>query len=437
MANVINVEKAQYINDNIEIYASNKLSQYSKFLDKNPLFITYFKINENHSRHDVGTGGIHSDLGKTSPIRFNQINNFPVYNIPELKPTVEYDDNGYDVNLEINDIVVLPNTLKPHPGDYVLIQIPGSPDFLFRVNEFSYNTIQSNDYYTFTADLKHVGENLISRIKPQVVEVYETIFENIGTSDKCFIRSEDVGLMNNVASLLNELADSYYHNFFDKLTGNFVCTNNDITKDHSWFYDKFIEYFIMESQLYYASNEEHTTISVCADLDDRDFMRMFRQTLQYAVLHQTTDYLYETPYYFLMDVHKPLSPFVIYHIKCKSTNLVITPEEFVDRNAPSIRYGTLREYYPHLLIQACKKEIDENDVEDNTGEEEIIEEDYTGNSYLETIIYQYLTGNTVDIERKKVIPFTLRVDPYTYMMMPLVIYIVKQYYNSYFKSSED
>ena len=105
MANIINVEKSQYLNSNIEIYTSNKVGQYSKYLDKNPFFITYFPINKVHSRSDVGTGGVNSDLGKNSPVRYNQINNLPAYNFPEMKPDVEYDENDTNKKDVYNDMI--------------------------------------------------------------------------------------------------------------------------------------------------------------------------------------------------------------------------------------------------------------------------------------------------------------------------------------------
>ena len=109
MAKIINIEKSKYLNENIGIYASNKVGQYSKFLDKNPIFVTWLHVNSARSRSDVGTGGVNSDVGAHSPIRFNQINNLPTYNIPELKPNTEYGENGYDVDLEISDGYLLPS----------------------------------------------------------------------------------------------------------------------------------------------------------------------------------------------------------------------------------------------------------------------------------------------------------------------------------------
>ena len=145
MAQILSVEKPQYINQVIDIYAKNKVGQYSKFLDKAPIYVTYYHINEAMSRADVGTGNIESELGIRSPIRFNKIKNFPIYNLPELKPDIEYDENGYDIELDCNDLVILPNTIKPRPGDYFIVSLPGMKEYLFRVTNFRYNTIQSNE----------------------------------------------------------------------------------------------------------------------------------------------------------------------------------------------------------------------------------------------------------------------------------------------------
>ena len=184
MAKIINVEKSQYLTQNIETFTQNKVGQYSKFLDKNPIFITYLAINSVQSRSDVGTGGVESDVGPKSPIRYNQINGLPAFNIPDLRPGINFDENGYDLELDLTDITLLPNTIKPKSGDYIIIAIPNSIEIAFRVHAFEHNTIQSNDFYMFSADLKFTGspgEKLIERFKPQIVETYETIFENIGT----------------------------------------------------------------------------------------------------------------------------------------------------------------------------------------------------------------------------------------------------------------
>ena len=191
MARIQSVEKSKFINQNIDIYSQNKIGQYSKFLDKNPIFVTYYHICNTLTRTDVGTGGIEVELGPRSPIKFNKILQFPLYNIPEIKPDIVWDETGYDIEMDLSDITVLPNTIKPTPGDYFLLDFPGIKQYPFRVNSFRYTTIQSNDFYMLSADLRHSGDNCCNEIEKLVVESYHCVFENIGTQDNCFIKLDD------------------------------------------------------------------------------------------------------------------------------------------------------------------------------------------------------------------------------------------------------
>ena len=395
--------------------------------------------------------------------------------------------------MDISDITVLPNTIKPSPGDYLLIVLPNTIEFLFRVNSFSYNTIQSNDFYTFSADLKHTGSNLIDKIKDQVVEEYETIFENIGTKDKCFILKTDVSKIQNIGKLFLEMRDAYYISFFDTETGTFVCKNNTETSyfNDAWLYDKYINKFIMDSEIYYTENDAKSVVVSCCDIRPDEMRLLYMQTLPYAVLNNTISYLMDYPYYYQVDNESVLSPFIINHLNCKGVNLVITRKELVDGQSNGLDSDMLHEYYSHELISKIKypnidedieddnsnmedveidKDIettpeddnndivdisdemddivneednstseDENgDVEDDNSDMDDVETipDTTNETYLDKIIYQWLTNQTLEIDKNEIIPYMLRVDNYTYRMIPLVMYVIMKYYDSYFKITE-
>lgn len=580
MARIINVEKSQYLEDNIKIYSGNKVGQYSKYLDKNPLFVTWLHINSALSRSDVGTGGIESDVGPNSPIRFNQINNLPTYNIPELNPDTDYGENGYDVEIDISDATLLPNTIIPSIGDYLIISLPNTIEFAFRVNAFNYNTIQSNDFYKYSANLIFTGNNLLNKFKNQIVEEYETIFENIGTDDKCFILKNDVSKIESIGKLFLSLREMYMNNFFDKETGTFVCKENLPEFQDYWLYDKYVERFIMDSEIYYTENDESSIALSCADLETPDTRRLYQQTMFYAVLNRTLDYLCPYPYYYQMGITKPLSPFKLYGYDCNGVTLLLMRKEFEKGHSDALDSGTALEYFSHFLIKALRKEIvidldnleesiqnlidqlypvnppEEDPVEEETpdppieegspeeetpieGEEtdttedsdpsteedptdtdesssedsdqvseepELSEEEkekiqfqndhncgccchthnrptelhYTkenhdlymrlkyGNeiypnsehhcnyipqtnqtdeiveveseipyfSYLDELIYRYLTNHMIEVDKEKILEYALQVNNYTYRTMPLVMYIILEYYNSYFKKKE-
>jgi hypothetical protein len=223
-----------------------------------------------------------------------------------------------------------------------------------------------------------------------------------------------------------------------------VCKNNDVTPmNEYWLYDKYVEKFIMDSEIYYTDNDEHTIMLTCADLESQETKQLFMQTLHYAVMNNTLDYLAPHPYYYQVDIQKPLSPFVIYQLKCKGVNLVLTRKELLQNHSDGVDSGLLMDYFHHELIHAltgkeCKNSIfTENDSNEQESEN-VTEEskDYTTDFYLDEIIYRYLTNQMVDIDKEKLIPYMLRVDCYTYLTMPLVMYIVMKYYDSYFEKTE-
>lgn len=475
MAKIINVEKSKYLNDNIQIYTSNKVGQYSKFLDKNPIFVTWLHINSAMSRSDVGTGGVNSDVGERSPIRFNRINGLPTYNLPEFKPDASYDERGYDIELDITDATLLPNTIKPIIGDYLIVALPNTIEMAFRVNDFRYNTIQSNDFYQYSADLKYTGKDLIKKFESQIVEEYETIFENIGTEDKCFILTKDVEKIQNIGKLFLELREMYFENFFDRETGTFVCKNNPSQRDY-WLYDKNVERFIMDTEIYYTENDEKSVVLTCNASHPSENERLYKQTLFYAVENRTTNYLAPYPYYYQVAIDKPLSPFRIYHINCNGSNLVITNNKLVVGRSDALDSGMMKEYFSHELIQIIlgnkvdldflqdmnpeikhtivkrKPRLDDSMYvklsdeieEDNNDSEEDIDSEFIESpvprvnslTYLDEVIYQYMTNRTIDIDRDKLIQYTLQVDNYTYMTFPIVMYIIMKYYDSYFNKEE-
>ena len=99
------------------------------------------------------------------------------------------------------------------------------------------------------------------------------------------------------------------------------------------------------------------------------------------------------------------------------------------------------DYFHHELIHALTRKECNNSIftenEESSDNTEVKEsKEYTTDFYLDEIIYRYLTDQMVDIDKEKLIPYMLRVDCYTYMTMPLVMYIVMKYYNSYFEKTE-
>lgn len=485
MAKLISVEKSKYINKNIEIYSQNKIGQYSKFLNKNPIFVTYYHINKQHTRTDIGTGGIHSPLGESSPLRFNKILNFPVYNLPELKPDVIYDENGFDIELDLNDIVVLPNTVKPSPDDYMIVSLPGAKEILFRVNNVEYNTIQSNDFYMIDLDIKKIDDDIEKNtMRGQIIETYHTIFENIGTQDRCFIRIDDIDKINSLAVMINQLKDFYKSIFYNHQANSFVLYDNypcECEYYDRWLYDPYLEKFISDSNIYYKENDEEALVLTPNDVLPSNFEYIYSRTLWFAVLKRSMDYLNRYIYAYQSPIVKRFSPFKIYDLKCNSSNIFLSNKPLAikenDCALPKtqiigfprcipVSSDGMSHYFSEYLIRALfdeplydnedDEEIDDDigngdnngDIDDGTKEpggdtiddeilEEVLdellaEEPIIFENYLDEIIYNYMKFNKMEIEKDKLLKHTYDHSLDSYMRLPLVLHILNEYYREYF-----
>ena len=95
-------------------------SQVTRFLDKNPTFVTYYHVNVNESTVDEGFRDIEAILSHRSPLRFQKIINFPLYGIEAIVLNLSDNEQGLDTNFE-GEAIILPNTIKPLQNDFFII----------------------------------------------------------------------------------------------------------------------------------------------------------------------------------------------------------------------------------------------------------------------------------------------------------------------------
>jgi hypothetical protein len=461
-----------------QIYNQNKVGQYSKYLDSNPIFITYYSINMAMSRTDAVLGQTYDELGPKSPLRYNKITEFPVYRVQQLQPQGTYEDGNYDVEIDISDITILPNTIKPRPYDFFCIALPGCKKLLFRVNNFRNNTIQSNDFYAIDADLRDSGDNCCDAIDAQVVETYHCVFENIGTQDNCFIKLDDESNASDTLSTIETLSEMYHNLFYNEEIGDYLYYDDNTKgyhhdRPHECYYDIYLAKFINDSMLFFTGDYASTSVVTYDDTEPKMFDFMFKHTLWYALMTKSTNLLARYPYYFGRPITKTFSP-ILYHIdgKCFGFDLVL------DSSTKQTR-SDLAEYFPHKLISLLldgpeddlsdtsnsagvsfdfnvvdlnnyienatteKTTISGNNqpyitkAKNNTNNESNVEAtvDTTtdGATTIYNMVYAFMTDGSVTYDSDSLINTLYHYTLWSYHMIPVVIYILKGVYSNYFK----
>lgn len=415
MARILSTERSEFINKEMQMYASNKVGQYSKFLNKNPIFVTYYSVNEAGTTTDVGTGAIDSEIGPNSPIKYNRIDEFPIYGLPELKPDVLYDETGYDIELNASDIIVLPNTVIPRSSDYVFVTIPNNDtSFLFRVNGFEHNTVQSKDFYIISLELKRVSVNANTEIEKQVVEGYMCIFENIGTQDKCLVTTDNVEKLETLYAFIDEITGAYKSMFFYNPVGNLAYRDNsDIL-----FYDMYLSKFLTDTQVLYKPNSHDTLISSYDDVVPFNFDLMFNKTLWYTIVTKSTSFLENYIYCYASEFSKKVSPFKLNNEPCYSYKVFVS-DTVVDPSSSAITYDFFEEYFPFQLI---------SDIKAKTLT--------VGSSYVDTLIFNFVTSTVTTIDYDKLRVEIFNPSRKNLLYIPIIIYIIKDMIHSYFSKHE-
>lgn len=440
MARILNVEHAEFTNSVIQTYQKNKVGQYSKYLEKNPIFVTYYHISQVHSRTDVGTGGVEREIGERSPVRYFKITDFPIYNIPELKPDYNWDETGADMELDLSGLVVLPNTIRPLPGDHLIIKLPNTTEFMFRVNQPRYSSIQSNDFYEFDADLKFVGENIEKEQKmgSQIIAEYKTYFDLIGTEDHCFIKSTDIEQLNAIGTAFNTLTEMYMNAYYDKECNVFVFpTGFDNEQRQAVLYDPYLNKFINESEIYHKDADERTLITQPCDILQDRFKYLYSRTLYQAILNRDLTLLAPTVYSIITPVSMKYSPFELHNEyadtvqlflgknlpgSCKVDSNRMVPIWFSIKKLPCCGpvwvLGEQNQYFSSNFINSLRNcKIDTENI-------------------LEYMIFNFIHHINDSLSMSELIQSIDIDDVKTFYYLPMVCYILGVYYKEYFKSED-
>lgn len=391
------INEKSFINENIFKYEKRLESQYSIFLDRSPTFVTYYHINNINSITDRGLLNIEGLLGPDSPLRFQKIEDFPIYGIESIKLDLAEEDEGLNTSFE-SDAVILPNTIKPLPNDFFTISYLDKT-YLFMVTSVNYDTIKSNNFYQISYYIRSMDEENFNDIERQVLEKYNCIFKNIGTEDNCLILEDTYKLIQKIDTIYSQLVQKYITLFYSKKFNSLIRVdlNGGIT------YDKFITHFINSNQLL-NKREEYSTIC----LFNEDYGTLFPISYQesiFSAIENLDKSNVDITRYALTTVTSEESIFKYYSIPDVKSLILVD----IGGN----------EYIPDSIINAIKENTITNDM-----------------SYFETLLVKYF-NNTVDsvyaLEIDKIDKYKMTYTMSDLIMVPICLYILRYYVNKFMK----
>ena len=403
----------------INNYINNYLdatNEYAKYLTGSPSFSTYYSINLESSTKDLGLENVTDIIGNESPIKYNKIDNFPLYIESEMTFSQLYEeDSGYNAEFE-GTAVVLAGTIIPQTDDVFIIDYL-EKRFLFRVTQVETSNTTMRTFYRITFVLSAFDLEILN--DRQVKEEYDTIYQNIGTELSAIIPLRTFTMIDDFEREVNRLSKKYIQYYYDEKINCFIFNREKMNSLDICFYknnniyDPKLAIFIKNNEIFINDKTFMKNIFIDTILDSRDLD--YEQSL-YALL-ETKDmecYDYEA-YYFnslkesvfgLMNAgyHELIhNKTVVFKCHCKNCENSIKNGLFTEcdlkkyvRNT-KLKIDTL-DYKEQILIIYLRlnNEVKQNNISD----------------YYEDIL-------------KVVQNIKIQKDLFTYLLIPCVIYILK------------
>ena len=241
MGQIINTK--DYINKNIDNYLGKVNGQYSKFLEGNPTFVTYFNISNIESTLDEGFGTLESTTGTSSPLRFKQIDDFVLYGIEKLQYQLTHGEYGFDTEIE-GEATILPNTIVPNVNDLFYISYIDKL-YVFKVTSFFKDHIKSSNYYKIEFKLKSIKDKEDFNGYINIVGEYVTIYENKNTQDIVVIEKSNYDIDVVLNKMYDVIKNIYIEKYFIPKFNSFLFEDNS-----GFIYDIYLTNFMKKNKLF-------------------------------------------------------------------------------------------------------------------------------------------------------------------------------------------
>lgn len=373
------ISKTQYVNNATKTYENNLNSIYARMLQSNPISVTYFHINNIESTTDSGFLDIQEAIGPKSPLRYMQVNSYPLFNFPTVQLDLLNDDQGLDVEFE-GDAIHLPNTIKPYPNDLFIVDMIEKP-CIFICTSVAYDTIKSHNYYKMSFSLRHISEDRIKQLYRQVTDIYTCVYENIGSEENWLISDDNKSILNdllgggsgnNSGDGFNHLGSSTKQGLIDKLKTIYkVAYYHERTNTflyaydyRNFIYDRYLNNFIYNSKIYYNAMSTDALVLVNEDVG-LEFDYEYEESFYNAIEHRDVGLIKDEYLFRPLMITNKSSIFSFYDMDVAGLRMTFGTEEYLSKYLINCIKGRIPSYPDISTVDPD----DPNKGDGNTGED--------------------------------------------------------------------
>ena len=232
MAGQLIFNEESMINGNIFKFEQRLQTHLNKYIENGGATLsTYYSQRENSVTVDRGMQDIDQLFGHKSPLRYNKINNLPLYGFGQANPENTDELQIEDINVE-GDCILLPSTIVPRQSDFFQLNHL-KMNALFQVTSVNYDSMKPNGYYKIHYRLISTSEETIQSVQSQVIETYCTELNAIGSDINPIIREDQFQYRNQVIQMVNQMISNYRALYYNSRHNCFLYHHPEMGLD--WF----------------------------------------------------------------------------------------------------------------------------------------------------------------------------------------------------------
>lgn len=243
MGTFINPEINDLVEKQIDSVKSRIDNPFYHFNTQKPYPVTYYNINKEQSTFDDPTGLNYDSVGEFSSIKYNKINHFIIYGMDRMEITINTGDIGGEAEPIGFNAIIAPNTICAYPGDMLIVHEDEGNSYIFKVQDAQSDTLENGaNVWKIECQIWYSGDR--NRLEQNVVEEYEYIVNNIGTSYSPVLKSNDYMMVKELDDKLHKLKTFYKSVFYSDRVQSFIFLDKNRR-----FYDTMLTEFIIRNKL--------------------------------------------------------------------------------------------------------------------------------------------------------------------------------------------
>lgn len=258
---LLNVTHTQMTQSIVDFQMDLLKNPFFLFNDKKGLPVEYYNLNTTQSQLDQGLKIPYANIGPESPLRFNLVHDFYLFGMERISVQLENGEMGIEGSEISGEAIILPDTIKPYPGDYFTINMT-KKKYLFQVRSATIDTLENGgNYYRIDYKLEYLSDD---RLIPLVVNEFNFVSGNIGTNYSPVLSTTGYNLakiLDDTAVLLKQyFRGLFYNNKVQTFTFVYlyeVCVNG---LNSSYFYDPYLIEFIIKNKILANTGDKYEYI---------------------------------------------------------------------------------------------------------------------------------------------------------------------------------